>query len=253
MADLPSDRLEPSPPLTNVGVDTFDLWQIITHKTRGGSAQSKRWAILFTCLVTRSIHIELVESMSSSAFVNALRRFVSIRGKVRIVRSDRGTNFIGATDDMKIDTVNVEDKTLKQFMYNSGTTWIFNPPHASHFGGAWERMIGMVRKILDSMLLEPVNRNLTHDILSTLMAEVSAIVNSRPLASVSTDPDSPFVLSPNVLLTQKLPNPSCDSDYGNFSIKDMLKSEWKRVQGLADQFWSRWKRDYLNLLQPHRK
>jgi hypothetical protein len=66
-------------------------------------------------------------------------------------------------------------------------------------------MIGMVRKILDSMLLEPVNRNLTHDILSTLMAKVSAIVNSRPLASVSTDPDSPFVLSPNVLLTQKLP------------------------------------------------
>jgi hypothetical protein len=94
---------------------------------------------------------------------------------------------------MKIDTVNVEDKTLKQFMYNSGTTWIFNPPHASHFGGAWERMIGMIRKILDSQLLEPVNRNLTHDILSTLMAEVSAIVNSRPLASVSTDPDSPFV------------------------------------------------------------
>jgi hypothetical protein len=53
MADLPSDRLEPSPPLTNVGVDTFGPWQITTHKTRGGSAQSKRWAILFTCLVTR--------------------------------------------------------------------------------------------------------------------------------------------------------------------------------------------------------
>jgi hypothetical protein len=70
---LPSDRLEPSPPLTNVGVDTFGPWQITTRKTRGGSAQSKRWAILFTCLVTRSIHIELVESMSSSAFVNALR------------------------------------------------------------------------------------------------------------------------------------------------------------------------------------
>jgi hypothetical protein len=154
---------------------------------------------------------------------------------------------------MKIDTVNVEDKTLKQCMYNYGTTWIFNSPHASHFGGEWESMIGVARKILDSMLLESVNRNLTHDILSTLMAELSAIVNSRTLASVSIDSDSPFVLSHNVLLTQKLPNPSCDSDYGNFSIKDMLKSEWKRVQGLADQFWSRWKRDYLNLLQPHRK
>jgi hypothetical protein len=71
---------------------------------------------------------------------------------------------------MKIDTVNVEDKTLKQCMHTYGTTWIFNSPHASHFGGAWESMIGVARKILDSMLLEPVNRNLTHDILSTLMA-----------------------------------------------------------------------------------
>jgi hypothetical protein len=50
MADLPSDRLEPSPPLTNVGVDTFGPWQLTTHKTRGGSAQSKRWAIHFTAL-----------------------------------------------------------------------------------------------------------------------------------------------------------------------------------------------------------
>jgi hypothetical protein len=88
-------------------------------------------------------------------------------------------------------------------MYTYGTTWIFNSPHASHFGGAWESMIGVASRILDSMLLEPVNRNLTHDILSTLMAELSAIVNSRTLASVSIDSDSPFVLSPNVLLTQK--------------------------------------------------
>ena len=87
--------------------------------------------------------------MSSSAFINALRRFISIRGMARIFRSDRGKNFISATDDMKIDNVDAEDKTLKQFMYNSGTTWIFNPPHAWYFGGSWERMIGMVRKIFD--------------------------------------------------------------------------------------------------------
>jgi hypothetical protein len=130
MADISSDRLKPSPPFTNVGVDACGPWQITTRKTRGGSAQSKQWSIYFTRLVTRSIHTELVKSMSSLAFINALRRFISIRGKVRIFRSDRGTNVIGATDDMKIDTVNVEDTTLKQFMYNSGTTWIFYPPHA---------------------------------------------------------------------------------------------------------------------------
>ncbi|XP_052714021.1 uncharacterized protein LOC128187654 [Crassostrea angulata] len=137
MADLPADRLEPAPPFTNVGVDVFGPWQVITRKTRGGSASSKRWGVLFTCLVTRAIHIEVVDSLSSSAFINAVRRFTSIRGKVKIFRSDRGTNFIGATDDLKIDTISVEEDTLKKFLYDSGTKWICNPPHSSHFGGAW--------------------------------------------------------------------------------------------------------------------
>lgn len=253
MADLPADRLEPAPPFTNVGVDVFGPWQVITRKTRGGSASSKRWGVLFTCLVTRAIHIEVVDSLSSSAFINAVRRFTSIRGKVKIFRSDRGTNFIGATDDLKIDTISVEEDTLKKFLYDSGTKWIFNPPHSSHFGGAWERMIGLVRRILDAMLMEPSNRNVTHDVLCTLMAEVTTIINSRPLTPVSADPDNPFVLTPNVLLTQKHSSDFDCPEFGDISVKDMLRSEWKRVQGLANQFWKKWKSDYLHLLQPRRK
>ncbi|XP_071138255.1 uncharacterized protein [Mytilus edulis] len=152
MSDLPEDRLEPSPPFTNVGIDTFGPWTIVSRKTRGGYPNSKRWAILFTCLVTRAIHNELIEEMSFSAFINDVRRFAAIRGQIEIFRSDRGTNFIGAIDDLKIDSINVEDGPFKNFLYNSGTTWIFNPPHSSHMGGAWERMIGITRRILDSML-----------------------------------------------------------------------------------------------------
>lgn len=94
VADLPADRLDPSPPFNNVGVDAFGPWSIITRKTRGGSANSKRWGILFTCLVTRAVHIEVVEEMSSSAFINAVRRFTAIRGPVKTFRSDQGTNFV---------------------------------------------------------------------------------------------------------------------------------------------------------------
>ncbi len=72
-----------------------------------------------------------------------------------------------------------------------GCTWVFNPPHASHMGGAWERMIGVSRRILGSMLQQISPSCLTHEVLSTLMAEVTGIVNSRPLAPISTDPDSP--------------------------------------------------------------
>jgi hypothetical protein len=129
----------------------------------------------------RAVHIEIIDSLSSSAFINAVCRFTSIRGKVNIFRSDRGTNFIGATDDLSIDTVNVEDDAVKKFLYNSGTKWIFSPPHSSHFGGAWERMIGLARNILDAMFMEPNNQNITHDVLCSLMAEVTTIINWRPL------------------------------------------------------------------------
>ncbi|KAK3099229.1 hypothetical protein FSP39_001287 [Pinctada imbricata] len=251
MADLPADRLEPGPPFSNVGVDAFGPYQVMTRKTRGGSANSKRWGILFTCLVTRAIHIELVDSMSSAAFINALRRFIAMRGTVKIFRSDRGTNFIGALDDLGIDRINVEDDSVQKFLISSDAKWIFNPPHAAHYGGAWERLIGVVKRILNSVLSK--QHNLTHDVLNTLMAEVSAIVNARPLTPVSSDPDNPTILSPSLLLTQKPPKYDIGDTIGSFSSKDVLKSEWKRVQGLANTFWSRWKSEYLHNLQPRRK
>lgn len=251
MSDLPSDRTSQAPPFTYVGIDVFGPWNVVTRRTRGGSATSKRWAVLFTCLSIRAIHIELIEEMSSSAFINALRRFVSIRGSAKIYRSDRGTNFIGATDDLHINAINVEDKTVRNFLYDSNSTWIFNPPHASHMGGAWERMIGITRRILDAILLENKHKHLTHDVLSTFMAEVCAIINARPITPVSTDPEDPFILTPSILLTQKTSSSAVDT-FQHLDVKDMYKSQWKCVQVLAEIFWKRWKSQYLSQLQYRR-
>jgi hypothetical protein len=157
--------------------------------------------VLFTCLSSRAIHIEVIEEMSTSSFINALRRFSSLRGKVKEFRSDCGTNFVGSTDPLQINAINVEDDPTKGFLWDSGTIWRFNPPHASHMGGAWERMIGIVRRIIDSMLLD--SKHLTHEVLSTFMAEICAIVNARPIVAVSSDVEDPQVLSPSTLLTQK--------------------------------------------------
>ncbi|XP_053389483.1 uncharacterized protein LOC123532195 [Mercenaria mercenaria] len=248
MADLPVDRLTPAPPFTFVGVDVFGPWSIVTRRTRGGNSSSKRWAVLCTCLAVRAVHIEVIDEMSSSAFINAVRRFLAIRGKVKVFRSDRGTNFVGATDDLSIDAINVEDRNVKNFLDDTGTTWLFNPPHASHFGGVWERMIGVTRRILDAILLENKHKHLTHDVLCTFMAEVCAIVNARPIVPVSTDPDDPFILSPSVLLTQKTADSSVDT-YQDLGVKDMYKAQWKCVQVLAETFWKKWRRDYLSGLQ----
>ena len=106
MADLPRDRVTPGPPFTSVGVDTFGPWEVVARKTRGGLACSKRWAIMFTCLTTRAIHIEVIESMTSSSFINAVRRLIALRGNVTEFRSDMGTDFVGATEALKADVQN---------------------------------------------------------------------------------------------------------------------------------------------------
>ena len=239
MADLPPERLKVCPPFTYVGLDVFGPWSIVTRRTRGGQTESKRWAIMFSCLSSRAVHIELIESMDASSCINALRRFFALRGPARQLQSDCGTNFIGASKESEMDN------TVQRYLSKQGCSWNFRPPYASHMGGSWERMIGVARRILDSMLLQQKSR-LTHEVLSTLMAEITAIINARPLLPVSTDPQQPFILSPAMLLTQKsgVPPPP-----GDFTDKDLHTKQWRQVQALANQFWNRWSQEYLPSLQ----
>lgn len=83
------------------------------------------------------------------------------------------------------------------------------------------------------------------------MSEVMAIMNARPLIPISSDPDTFEVLSPSMLLTQKAS--TVPAPLGDFDIKDLYKKEWRKVQCLADAFWTSWKRDYLATLQVRRK
>ncbi len=118
-------------------------------------------------------------------------------------------------------------------------------------GGAWERMIGLARRILDSKLLQMTSSKLTHEILTTFMAEVTAIINNRPLIPVSTDPADPFILTPATLLTQKTGASSVPP--GDFVKPDLYKQQWRMVQSLASTFWDRWRKQYLATLQHRRK
>ncbi|KAJ8006783.1 hypothetical protein DPEC_G00110800 [Dallia pectoralis] len=108
----------------------------------------------------------------------------------------------------------------------------------------------MARRILDCMLLEHKSR-LTHEVLTTLTAEVTTVMNARPLIPVSSDPDSPLILSPAMLLTQKTGTPPPPP--GNFGGTNLFKEEWKQVQSLAEIFWRRWRREYLDTLQIRHK
>ena len=250
MADLPKDRITPAPPFTYCGVDCFGPWII-----KEGRREVKRYGLLFTCMACRAIHVETLTSMSTDAFINALRRFVSVRGPIRQLRSDRGTNFVGAENELakawkEMDHERVKNKLLQEECDYFDFT--FNFPSSSHMGGVWERQIRSVRRVLEALLYQN-GQQLDDDGLRTLLCEAAAIVNSRPLSvDFLNDPNSPEPLTPNHLLTQKsnviLPPP------GSFPREDTYaRKRWRRVQHLANEFWCRWKKEYLSQLQTRKK
>ena len=114
-------------------------------------------------------------------------------------------------------------------------------------GGVGERMIRSVRKILKSLL----QQTLTDEALGTFFTEVEAIMNARPLTHLSMDSRDDEPLTPNHLLLLRK-NPSVSP--GIFVKEDCyLRRRWRQVQYLADQFWTRWVKEYLPLLQQRQK
>lgn len=136
-----------------------------TRKTRGGAANAKRWGLVFTCLSSRAIHIEVLEAMDTSAFICTLRRFFALRGHAKLLRCDRGTNFVGAKTELKDASSELNEEKVKKFVTESGCEWELNPPHASHFGEVWERQINTIRRVLDAMFAELGRTQLTHELL----------------------------------------------------------------------------------------
>ncbi|KAL4008603.1 hypothetical protein ACER0C_002455 [Sarotherodon galilaeus] len=203
-------------------------------------SEVKRYGLLFTCLCSRAVHIETLDDLSTDAFMNALRVLIAIRGPVRQLRCDQGTNFMGAKREL-LELMKDMDQEPQRAM---GCEFVVNVPSVSHMGGVWERQIRTVRSVLTAMLDKFSNR-LDTTSLRTLLYETMAIINSRPLSvEYLNDPLGPEPLTPNHILTMKssviLPPP------GEFCREDLyLNKRWKRVQFLANEFWQRWRREYL--------
>ena len=210
MASLPEDRITPcKPPFTYVGVDCFGPFTV-----RRGRSDVKRYGVLFTCLVVRAIHIEVVHSLDTESFINALRRFIARRGKPEEIRSDNGGNFVKGEKELR-EAVNAwNQQRIHESLLQRNIKWIFNPPASSHQGGVWERCIRTVRKVMKSLMREQVTDD---EGLSTLMCEVESIVNGRPITKVSDDLRDLEALTPHHLL---LLNPASSIPPGKFTKED---------------------------------
>lgn len=244
MADLPSDRLVPDePPFTSVGVDYFGPFEI-----KRGRTMIKRYGVVFICLTVRAVHIEVASSLDTDSCIHALRRFIARRGQVRLMRSDNGTNFVGTERELREAVQALNNAKIQDTLQSKGITWMFNPPAASHFGGVWERQIRTIRKVLNSIVKQ---QTIDEEGLQTLLCEVEAIINSRPITRVSNDPNDLEALTPNHLLLMKAITPLPP---GIFDRDDVYsRRRWRQIQYLADLFWRRWTKEYLLGLQERQK
>ena len=218
------------PPFIYCGVDVFG-----PSVVKDGQKEFKKYGALYICLSSRAIHIEVVDSLSTDSFILSLRRFIGLRGIIRMIRSDNGTNFVDASAELIGAFQEMNHKKIGDFLEETDGDWMVlkrNPPLASNMGGVWERQIRSARSILNS-LQKTHGSNLTEESLQTLVVEVEAIVNSRPLTKeVMNDVAGLSPLSPINLLTMKsrvvMPPP------GNFTTPDRYsRKQWRRVRHVA--------------------
>ena len=244
MSDLPAARLQiGQPPFFHTGVDLFGPFQV-----KQGRSVVKRYGCIFTCMTVRCMHLEVVHTLTTDSFISALRRFISRRGSVAHIHSDNGTNFVGADRILKESIREWNQRQIGGFLLQREVEWHFNTPLASHFGGAWERLIRSVRRVLSSLHSEAT---FSEEGLITLFAEVESIINSRPLTPISFVEDFDRPLTPNDLLVL---NPDCGLPPMTNNVSGaFFPQRWRQVQHFSDLFWKRWVREYLPSLAPRQK
>ena len=171
VADLPKFRIREVAPFSNVGIDfAGPLFAKCCSKS-----SRKVYIALFTCCVTRALHLELVRDLSAETFLCCLRKFAARRGMPDLIVSDNAKTF--KASERAITRLFNEPK-VKAELQNKRVTWRFNLERAPWWGGFFERMVRSVKRCLRKVL---GNAKLTVEELSTVLVEVEGTLNARPL------------------------------------------------------------------------
>ena len=190
MGDLPKERVEGKVyPFKKTGEDYFGLFEVTVLRR-----PVKHWCCLFTSLITRTAHIEVVNGLDTDACMMVVTRFMARLGRPHRVIINKGTNFVGAAREFKECFDQWDRDVMCEQLARDQNIWKFNPPGVPHFGGNWE---GLVRSCKKAMFAILGNRRLTLPVLTTAMCLVEQTLNARALTPVSDDPEVLEALTPN--------------------------------------------------------
>ncbi|XP_058817515.1 uncharacterized protein LOC131680822 [Topomyia yanbarensis] len=243
---LPVPRVTASRPFTVTGVDYAGPVYLRAPHKRASSPKS--YISVFICFSTKAVHLELVSDLTTAAFLAAFRRFTSRRGLPAHVHSDNGTNFQGAKNELRELYQLLEDEKetniIQSKLARDGITWHMNPPKAPHFGGLWEAAVKVAKKHLHRQL---GNSRLCFEDMCTVLSQIEASMNSRPLVPLTEDPNDLNALTPAHFLIGATMYAIPDPDVRSIPINRL--DHYQRMQLLHQQFWHRWRTEYLQELQ----
>ena len=239
MADLPVLRLAPqTPPFYYTACDYFGPFSVKI----GRNKKAQHYGVIFTCLNTRAVHLEMAVDLTTMEFIQVLRRFFSIRGYPAVLLSDNGSQMVGAARELREMVQSLDSHQLCDYCAERGIRWIFTTPAAPHQNGCAEALVKSCKRALKKAIGEQV---LTPFELYTCLLEVGNLVNQRPIGRVPNDPDDGKYLCPNDML---LGRATSEVPQGPFNDTKNPRRRVEFVQKIVDSFWHRWSRDVLPAL-----
>ncbi|XP_045452325.1 uncharacterized protein LOC123661407 [Melitaea cinxia] len=242
MGNLPEQRLQPGYPFYTTGMD-YAGPLIALNKRGHGSKTEKVYIAIFICFATKCVHLELVSSLSTDSFLATLNRFIGRRSRPATIFSDNGTQFVGARNEL-YKFLNQNASSIVREMSNERIDFKFIPAYAAHMAGFWEANIKCLKSHLHRVL---GNAHLVFEDLYTVLVQIEAILNSRPLTPLSTDPTDLTPLTPGHFLVGRpmtaLPTPAL------VNVNTNRLTQYERLEQLRQHFWARWHKEYIAELQ----
>lgn len=244
MADLPTLRLAPhTPPFYHTACDYFGPYNLKV----GRNKTAKHYGVIFTCLNTRAVHLEIAGDCSTMEFIQVLRRFFAIRGQPAVFMSDNGSQFVGAEKELRQMVQGFNQEQLQEFCSEKGMHWKFTTPAAPHQNGCAEALVKSCKNAIKKAI---GNQVLTPSEFYTILLEVANLVNQRPIGRIPNDPDDGAYICPNDIL---LGRASSQVPQGPFKETKNPRHRVEFVQKIIDSFWKRWSRDVFPSLVPRKK